>query len=203
MQCIETFMTCRICYEDGDTVRVCDCTAPVHLSCLQQWNAVRPTPKNRCEICSSKYNHLVISPNTTHNVNDGDLAIFHLFNIIHLILRNVILAQPELHAYVIVMWGVTTLVLWSISILISFHMDKKHVSHAGVWLFLFLFFNLGYTARQTEYNELIFYLVVNLVDAFCISIQMGIILDQTRYESVVVVNPLNDQTPRPQEETHA
>ncbi len=48
--------TCRICYEPGNLINVCNCSGTVkyvHFECLTKWIAVSAATK--CELCGSVY----------------------------------------------------------------------------------------------------------------------------------------------------
>ena len=54
-------MTCRICLEDGNTIKVCGCEGThekVHLKCIREWR--EHSQNNVCEICLHPYNTEVL-----------------------------------------------------------------------------------------------------------------------------------------------
>ena len=51
-------MTCRICYEPGETISVCACSGSVghvHLECIQKW--IYASKRQLCEICGTPFSH--------------------------------------------------------------------------------------------------------------------------------------------------
>jgi len=53
----EEMLFCRICHdssEDEELISVCNCTAPVHASCLQRWGE-ESGGRLKCEICLAGY----------------------------------------------------------------------------------------------------------------------------------------------------
>lgn len=49
-------MTCRICLEEGNTIKVCGCEGThekVHLKCIREWHSVKQ--QDTCEICRTPY----------------------------------------------------------------------------------------------------------------------------------------------------
>ncbi len=67
----EKINTCRICLEEGNLIRPCECTQGYfHKECLNQWRLShgRNTHKRRnCEICLAEYDYSVHSRSSSRN----------------------------------------------------------------------------------------------------------------------------------------
>lgn len=80
-------MTCRICLDDGDLIRPCNCTgtaANVHEECLLKW--LTSSGRTDCEICKYEYlyreveeNECVICPKVSCGHHSGFMFCFLFF----------------------------------------------------------------------------------------------------------------------------
>lgn len=151
--------TCRICYEPGELISVCQCAgsiANVHLDCIQTWISI--SQRDTCEICKAPFTHQALKfPQT---LSQKKMQYFCLITATLGMIHGLTISIEVYYSTSIAWTSALTCVLFnSAQLLCAVLMHAEGVRYWKLHIYFFIGFVLGNIPGLLVSSELIWRLV--------------------------------------------